>query len=121
MIPAPPTLPLPNVPNVEVHTPPPDDREPKTRRHLDFWDRAKILVLLTVFFFMSVAIKHGNVPIMSWPEAIRDTLTAKSWLVWLAIIEAVRQVHYVVSERSRLGPGVAGPPSEPFMRVTTFS
>src|SRR6266851_4226828 len=110
MIPAPPTLPFPsgpngpnpNIPNsnIEVHTPPPDNREPKTRRHLDLWDRAKILVILTVFFFLSVAIKHGNVPIMTWPEAIRDTLQAKSWLLWLAIVEAVRQFHYIVSEHS---------------------
>jgi cell division protease FtsH len=104
MIPAPPTLPFPGPngsnPNAAVHTPPPDDREPKTRRHLDLWDRAKILVILTVLFFMSAAIKHGDVPIMSWSDAIRDTLRAKSWLLWLAIVEAVRQFHYIVSEHS---------------------
>ena len=57
-------------------------------------------MILTVLFFMSVAIKHGNVPIMSWSEAIRDTLRAKSWLLWLVIVEAVRQFHYVISEHS---------------------
>jgi ATP-dependent Zn protease len=82
-----------------VHEPHVDDREPKTRRPLMFWDRIKILVILAVIFFFGVAIKKGDVPIMSWGEAIRDQLAARSWMLWLAGAEVLRQMHFLISER----------------------
>ena len=84
---------------VPVHEPQPDDREPRTRRRLLFWDRAKIFVILAVVLVFSVAIKKQDIPIMSWSEAWRDQLRAKSWILAAAGLEAARQLHLFVSER----------------------
>lgn len=85
---------------VPVHEPQKDDREPKTRWPLLFWDRVRILVLLAVIFGMSVAIKHDKVPIMSWGEAWQDQVRSKWWLFVLAGLEVIHQLHLFVSERS---------------------
>ncbi|MFN0027882.1 MAG: AAA family ATPase [Acidimicrobiales bacterium] len=83
-----------------VHEPPADDRDPKTRWPLLFWDRARVLILLMVVFFMSVAIKHDRIPIMSWREALDDQARAKWWLFVLAGMEVLHQVHLFVCERA---------------------
>jgi cell division protease FtsH len=70
------------------------------RRKMQFFDRVKILVLLAVWFGFAAALKHSSVPIMSWAEAFREQLQAKWWLLVLAGIEALRQIHYLISERN---------------------
>src|SRR5687768_10924200 len=98
------TLPMPDVlpPQVPapVHLPAPDNRESLTRRKLLFWDRAKLLTILTVVFGFSVAVRHQDIPIMSWGDAIRDTIDAKWWLFLLGGLELVHQLHMFVGERS---------------------
>ena len=84
----------------EVHVPSPYDGEPKTRRKLMFWDRARLLVALSAFVALSIAIKHGDIPIMSWGEAVRDQVRAKNWVFWLIGLEFVHQLHLYISERS---------------------
>ena len=37
-----------------LHEPAPDDREPRTRPKLLFWDRSRIVIFLMVFFGMSL-------------------------------------------------------------------
>ncbi|MCC6436435.1 MAG: AAA family ATPase [Acidimicrobiales bacterium] len=83
-----------------LHEPAPDDREPRTRPKLLFWDRSRIVIFLMVFFGMSVAIKHEDIPILSWGEVARSELQAKWWLFALAGLEILHQVHLFVCERS---------------------
>ena len=83
-----------------VHIPPPDDREPKVRPKAVLWDRIKILVFLSAFILLSAAYLHSQIPIMSFGEALKDQLRAKWWLEVIMGLEILRQIHYLVSERS---------------------
>ena len=87
-------------PVVPVHEPVPDARDRKTRKPLFFVDRVKVSVLLIVFFWFSVVLKHADIPIMSWGDAVRDQLDAKWWLVALLGVEILRQIHYLIGEHS---------------------
>jgi cell division protease FtsH len=83
------------------HIPPPDDRTPKTRRKMMFYDRIKVLLVLSIILAFLIAKYHAEIPIISWGEAARNQIAAKSWLLFLMAIEAVRQLHYVASEKSK--------------------
>jgi cell division protease FtsH len=85
---------------ITVHEVVPDEREPRTRRKLLFFDRVKVFVLLGVVLAYCVALKHSQVPIMSWGEALRDQLNSKWFLIVLAGLELIRQIHNLISERS---------------------
>jgi cell division protease FtsH len=71
-----------------------------TRRKLQFFDRVKILVLLAVVFVFFVVKQHTDIPIMSWGDALDDELRGKWWLLALAGVEIVRQIHFLISEHS---------------------
>ena len=94
-------MPPPPPPVPEIHEPEPTvDREPKTRRKMAVGDRLKVLILIVVVVLLSAAYKHSKIPIMSFGEAVRDQLRAKWWLVALFFLEILRQIHYLVCERS---------------------
>jgi ATP-dependent Zn protease len=69
-----------------------------TRKPMAFWDRVKILLLLGVIFAFMVGKKTGDNPLMSTGDAIDIVAREKRWLLWLMLIEVVRQLHFVVSE-----------------------
>jgi cell division protease FtsH len=71
-----------------------------TRRPSSVWDRVKILLLLLALLAFFVAAEIADNPILPVSEAINETLRSKSWLLVLIGLELVRQVHYLVSERS---------------------
>ncbi|MEY4175461.1 MAG: hypothetical protein RI900_2626 [Actinomycetota bacterium] len=76
-----------------------DDREPRTRPKLFFFDRIKLLLLLAVYFLIIVSYEQSQIPVMSWGDAFRDQARAKWWL-WIVVgAEVLRQLHYLVSER----------------------
>jgi cell division protease FtsH len=83
----------------QIHEPPKEVAK-APRRKMQFFDRVKILILLAVWFGFAAALKHSSVPIMSWAEAFREQLQAKWWLLALAGLEALRQIHYLISERN---------------------
>ena len=83
-----------------VHEPHSEDREPKTRRPMMVWDRIKILVILTLFIVLSASYQQSRIPVMSFGEALSRLLREKWWLPVLMGIEVVRQIHYLISERS---------------------
>lgn len=84
-----------------VHIPAPEqDREPSTRPPMILWDRVKVLVILASLIALMAAFRQARVPIMSWEEAFSEQLRAKWWIVGLMALEALRQLHYVVSEHS---------------------
>ena len=91
---------LPPPPIPAVHEPEPDDRTPRTRTKMMLGDRLKVLVLIALFIAMSAAYLHSTIPIMSYGEALQDQLRAKWWLVGLAGIEVLRQIHYLICEHS---------------------
>src|SRR5918999_840340 len=86
-------------------TPPPEhsgrqrpaDRE--TRKRLAFWDRVKILLLLVgswlLLAWYTMVQFQG---IMPFADAARLTARSQGWLLVLAALELVRQVHYLISE-----------------------
>jgi hypothetical protein len=87
--------------DVSVHQPVIDDREPPVRRKMFFFDRIKVFVLLAIFLGLTTSHQKTDIPLMKWGEAFRDQLHAKWWILVLAGLEVVRQIHNIISEHSR--------------------
>ena len=86
-------------------TPPPRHQatergEPATRKPLAWWDRVKFLVLLGGAWLVLVWAAMAEDPNLPFSDAVRIHVRSASWLLFLLGAEAVRQFHYVVSERS---------------------
>ncbi|HJV09595.1 MAG TPA: AAA family ATPase [Acidimicrobiales bacterium] len=71
-----------------------------TRKPMGFWDRIKMLVLLAGLFLFFVLAETGDNPILPFREAVDQQLQDKWWMVALFGIEIVRQIHYLISEKS---------------------
>ncbi|GAA4541339.1 AAA family ATPase [Pseudonocardia xishanensis] len=82
----------------QVHEPPPEKVEPK-RKKMSLWDRGKILLLLAVAFFVIVWSQVADNPLMTFSDALRIEVVDSQWLLWLAGIELLRQIHFLVSEK----------------------
>ncbi|MGE3326732.1 MAG: AAA family ATPase [Acidimicrobiia bacterium] len=82
------------------HVPTPDDRAPKTRKKMLFFDRIKVLMIIAIILFFAMAKMRSDLPVLSLEEVARNQLQAKQWLLWLALAELIRQVHYGISEHS---------------------
>ncbi|SDF45129.1 AAA family ATPase [Pseudonocardia oroxyli] len=80
------------------HEPPPPKYEAK-RKKMSLWDRSKILLLLVIAFFVIVWSQVADNPLMTFPDALRIELVDSQWLLWLAGVEVLRQLHYFLSER----------------------
>ncbi|GLW96917.1 AAA family ATPase [Microtetraspora sp. NBRC 16547] len=79
----------------------PVDRDRLTRKRLPFWDRVKFLLLLAILFGVLVLNTFGAFRgIITVPDAIAVTARDSTWILWLAGLELVRQLHFLVSERS---------------------
>src|SRR5205807_201577 len=64
-------------------------------------DRHRVALLLAIvalflFFFWGAV---SDNPIVSARDAFWDTVRSKAWLIGLLMLEAIRQLHYVFSER----------------------
>ncbi|GAA0369520.1 hypothetical protein GCM10009530_19470 [Microbispora corallina] len=79
----------------------PEDRDSFTRKRLALWDRTKFLILLAVAFGVLVwnttATYQGIIPLS---DAFLLTVRDSSWILCLAGLEVVRQIHFLISERS---------------------
>ena len=87
--------------DVSVHQPVIDDREPPVRRKMFFYDRVKILVLIAIGIGLATSHQKTDIPLMTWGEALRDQLRAKWWVLIIAGLEVVRQIHNLISEHSK--------------------
>jgi cell division protease FtsH len=76
------------------------DEDRLTRKPLGLWDRVKILFWPLGAWFLFVLADMGENPILPFSEAVDRQFRAKWWLLALAGLEVIRQVHYLISERS---------------------
>jgi ATP-dependent Zn protease len=77
----------------------PENRDRPTRPKLKLWDRIKFLLLFTTVFFILVWASMAELsPILPFSDAVRIQMQERMWLLVLAGIEVVRQIHFLVSE-----------------------
>ncbi|WP_198950211.1 AAA family ATPase [Kineosporia sp. A_224] len=71
-----------------------------TRKPLGLWDRVKFLLLLGVVLGLLVWNEYLRIsPLGGWGEASSNILRENTWLPTLVVVELLRQLHFVVSER----------------------
>jgi cell division protease FtsH len=88
----------------------------QTRRQSSPWDRFKFIIALVLLWFVVVWYQMANLPILGFIDAARSQLAVHSgtgrWIVLLLGIEVVRQLSYLLAERSpryhRLSSGIFG-------------
>ncbi|CAN2239398.1 AAA domain containing protein [actinobacterium SCGC AAA044-D11] len=76
----------------------PRDTDRKTRIHLAFYDRIKFLLLFTIVFFVLAWASMADNPLLSFSDAIVRTAQDRKWLLVLAVVEIVRQLHFLLAE-----------------------
>ena len=76
----------------------PRDTDRKTRIHLSFYDRIKFLLLFAITFLVLAWSSLAENPILSVEDGLRNTASSKSWLIVLAVIEVIRQIHFILAE-----------------------
>ena len=76
----------------------PRDTDRKTRAQLSFYDRIKFLLLFGLTFFVLAWAAMADNPLLSFNDAITKTAEDKFWLLVLAFIEIVRQMHFALAE-----------------------
>ena len=76
----------------------PRDTDRKTRVHLSVYDRTKFLLLFALTFFVLAWASMADNPLLSFSDAVSKTADEKVWLLVLAGIEIVRQIHFALAE-----------------------
>src|SRR4249920_946928 len=72
-----------------------------TRKPLAWWDRVKFLILFGVAWLVLAWSTYAEFqPLITVGEAFRQTLSSGLWVLILFGLEAVRQLHFFISERS---------------------
>jgi cell division protease FtsH len=77
----------------------PKDEDRSTRKPLAFWDRIRILLFLFIVFGVLVWGSVASNPLLTLQDALILNSRSNGWLLALAGLELVRQVHYLISER----------------------
>src|SRR5262249_42285665 len=75
----------------------PIDERP-TRKPLPFWDRIKFLLLLALVWVLLVWAVMANNPLVGFSDAVRIEVRAGAWVFVLMGLEALRQIHYLITE-----------------------
>jgi cell division protease FtsH len=65
---------------------------------MSLWDRLKFLILLALVWWILVWSAMANNPLMGISDAIRTEVRSGAWVFVLAGLEALRQIHYLISE-----------------------
>jgi cell division protease FtsH len=98
------TAPVDTGPAPEGLTPPDEPPHAKkveaTRKPMSLWARIRLIVLFVLAWFIIVWASVADNPILPFADAAWIQLYDSQWLLWLAGIELVRQVHFLISERS---------------------
>ena len=84
--------------------PPPTEpqRKPKaaTRKRMSLWDRVRLLLLFVIAWLIIVWASMADNPLLPFSDAALIQLRDSQWLLWLAGLEVLRQIHFLVSEQS---------------------
>ena len=59
-----------------------------------------MLLLFTIAWLILVWAAMADNPLLPFVDSVRIQLHDSQWLIWLAGLELLRQVHYLVAERS---------------------
>ncbi|MGH2679722.1 MAG: AAA family ATPase, partial [Actinomycetota bacterium] len=78
----------------------PKESEREYRTPMHAWDRVRLLVFLLGAFFVLVMADVSSKE-LTFREAFRDQVSARWWLLALALIEVIRQLHYYLQEQSK--------------------
>jgi cell division protease FtsH len=84
-----------SAPDEPPHAPP-----APTRPKMPFWNRIRLLLLFAIAWLALVWAAMADNPLLPFADSVRIQLYDAQWLLWLAGIELVRQLHYLVEERS---------------------
>ena len=76
----------------------PRDADRPTRKPLALWDRVKFLILLGLVWLILTWSAMANNPLMGFSDAARTEARAGAWVFVLIGLEALRQIHYLISE-----------------------
>ena len=76
----------------------PGDKNRQTRKPIPLWDRLKFLLLLALLWWILVWSAMASNPLMGISDAIRTEIRSGSWVFVLACLEALRQIHILISE-----------------------
>jgi cell division protease FtsH len=78
----------------------PKDSEREYRTPVHAWDRVRLLIFLLGAFFVLVLadISASN---MSFRSALQEQVSKRWWLLALAALEVIRQLHYYLQEQSK--------------------
>lgn len=71
-----------------------------TRKPMSVWDRTRLLLLFVVAWFVIVWGSMADNPLLNFSDAALIQLVDSQWLLWLAGLEVLRQIHFLVCERS---------------------
>lgn len=74
------------------------DSDRKTRVHLSFYDRIKFILLFFIVYLVLVWASLADNPLLSIGDAFNEVTRSRTWLVYLVIIEMLRQMHFIISE-----------------------
>ncbi|HEX9538300.1 MAG TPA: AAA family ATPase, partial [Streptosporangiaceae bacterium] len=76
---------------------PRDDDRP-TRKPLGLWDRVKFLLILVLIWFILVWSAMANNQLVGFSDGMRTEARAGAWVFILIGLEALRQLHFLISE-----------------------
>lgn len=74
------------------------DSDRKTRVHLSPYDRVKFILLFAIVFLVLVWASLADNPLLSVSDAFNEVTRTRTWLIYLVVIEVLRQMHFLVSE-----------------------
>jgi cell division protease FtsH len=78
----------------------PREEDILTRKRIPLWDRIKWLVLLAAVWLILVWSVMANDPLVGFVDAMRIEVSAGAWVFVLAGLEALHQIHFLISEHS---------------------
>ena len=81
----------------------PRQSERTTRRPSSRWDRVKIVLLFAGLWVVMASVVWTNLRPLGAPlaDVLRTALESYGWLLVIAVLEVVRQLHYFVEEHSK--------------------
>lgn len=74
------------------------DSDRTTRVHLSTIDRFKFLLTFGLVFLVLIWADMSNNPILNFSDAFQENLSTRWWLLTLAAIEVIRQLHFLAAE-----------------------